>query len=463
MTFPLRAQALLAPAIVFALFLAAVMFRPLLPIDETRYMTAAWEMHLRGDWFAPLTINFAPYHHKPPLLLWLINVSWSLFGVSRWAGALPMALAGLSWIFLTRALALKLFTGGRPGFDALPFLVTGSVPFLIYGTLVMFDVTLTVFVLCGLLALVCYAGDRRFRYVAAVALAAGLGVLTKGPVAWLYLIFPMILGSLWIGRGRAGVSWYGGCLLALLLSTIPVLLWLVPVLQASDNEFGWWLVWHQTAGRITGGMENAHDRPFYFYLPLLPVLFLPWMLFPSFWRGVRGVRPLLAEEAGLRFLLCWIVPVFIAFSLIGGKQPHYLVPLLPGVLIFIARVSGMARRKAALTAAALAGLLVAGQAVASASLFRAYDLEPIAAYMQEHSDRDWAFVRNYQGELTFLARFEKPVEDLERKRIGAWLAAHPGGLVVVKYKDSQEIEGWNVLLSMPYRGRNLAVIGEKET
>lgn len=463
MTFSSRAQAALAPAIVLALFLAAVLFRPLLPIDETRYMTAAWEMHLRGDWLAPLTVNFAPYHHKPPLLLWLINASWGLFGVSRWAGAVPVALAGLAWLVLTRALGQKLFPGGRAGFDTLPFLVAGSVPFLIYGTLVMFDVTLTVFVLCALLALVSYAGDRRFRYVAAAALAAGLGVLTKGPVAWLYLIFPMLLGPVWIGRGRAGASWYGGCLLVLLLSTIPVLLWLVPVLRASDNEFAFWLVWQQTAGRITGGMENSHDRPLYFYLPLLPVLFLPWMAFPSFWRGLRGVRSLLSEEAGLRFLLCWTVPVFIAFSLIGGKQPHYLVPLLPGVLVFIARLSGISRRQAALTAAALAGALIVGQGGVSANFFKLYDLEPVAAYMQEHRDRDWAFVWNYQGELTFLARFEKPVEDLERKRIGAWFDAHPGGRIVVKYEDSREIERWDVLLSMPYRGRNLAVIGEKGT
>ena len=35
------------------LFLTAFLYRPLLPIDETRYMTVAWEMRLQGDWLSP--------------------------------------------------------------------------------------------------------------------------------------------------------------------------------------------------------------------------------------------------------------------------------------------------------------------------------------------------------------------------------------------------------------------------
>ncbi|MBI2235329.1 MAG: glycosyltransferase family 39 protein, partial [Micavibrio aeruginosavorus] len=63
---------LFVPLSFLGMFLAVVLLRPLLPIDETRYVTVAWEMFLRHDPLAPLTVNGTPYHHKPPLLFWLI-------------------------------------------------------------------------------------------------------------------------------------------------------------------------------------------------------------------------------------------------------------------------------------------------------------------------------------------------------------------------------------------------------
>ncbi|MGH8215342.1 MAG: ArnT family glycosyltransferase [Rhodanobacteraceae bacterium] len=48
----------------------AVLFPPI-PIDETHYLTAAWEMYNCGQWLVP-TVNGARYSDKSPLLFWLI-------------------------------------------------------------------------------------------------------------------------------------------------------------------------------------------------------------------------------------------------------------------------------------------------------------------------------------------------------------------------------------------------------
>lgn len=56
--------------------------RPILPIDETRYIAVAWEMWVRGDYLVPDLNNIA-YSHKPPLLFWLMQLSWFLFGGQR--------------------------------------------------------------------------------------------------------------------------------------------------------------------------------------------------------------------------------------------------------------------------------------------------------------------------------------------------------------------------------------------
>ena len=66
-----------------ALYLAASLARPVLPVDETRYLAVAWEMWQRGDLLVP-TLSGEPYSHKPPLLFWLVHAGWAAAGVSSW-------------------------------------------------------------------------------------------------------------------------------------------------------------------------------------------------------------------------------------------------------------------------------------------------------------------------------------------------------------------------------------------
>lgn len=450
------------PLSLLALFAAAVAFRPLLPIDETRYTSAAWEMYLRGDWLAPLTVNFQPYHHKPPFLFWLINASWAIFGVSRWAATIPVVLMAGASIYLTRNLARKLFPESASQTQIIPLLMTGSIPFLIYSTLVMFDLTLTVFVLLTLIALVSFARTGKIHLIVLMALAMGLGVLTKGPVAWLHVVFPMLLGPLWTGQKQPLLKWYGGCLAALLLSVLPVLAWLIPVLQASSNDFAFWLIWEQTAGRVTGNFSDAHIRPFYFYLPMIPILFMPWMLFPSFWKSAKAMRRHITDDSGLRFILCWIIPVFLSFSLISGKQPHYMVPILPGIIIITTLMIKTDARRIALTSFLLIALIFCGQAVASMSVFKNYDLQPVVDYIRAHPGHDWAYARKYHGEVTFLARMEKTVDIEQLNTLPAWFAAHPDGLAMISYSNPRQVKDFKMVFDMPYRGKKMGVFsGEK--
>ncbi|KTF07206.1 secreted protein, partial [marine sediment metagenome] len=67
----------LAATLLFALSaLTLILLRPLMPVDETRYLAAAWEMHAGGSPWVP-HLNRAIYGHKPPLLFWLINLVWA--------------------------------------------------------------------------------------------------------------------------------------------------------------------------------------------------------------------------------------------------------------------------------------------------------------------------------------------------------------------------------------------------
>jgi len=91
-------------ALWLALLLLSLLTRPLLPVDETRYLAVAWEMWRRGDFLVPY-LNGAPYSDKPPLFFWLIHAGWWLFGVTEWWPRCVAALVSLAALWATARLA----------------------------------------------------------------------------------------------------------------------------------------------------------------------------------------------------------------------------------------------------------------------------------------------------------------------------------------------------------------------
>ncbi len=435
------------------MMLAAVVFRPALPVDETRYLTVAWEMFLNKN-YSLLTMNFEPYHHKPPMLFWLINLSWNAFGISRAAALLPVFWASCLFVFLAGKLSRRLFEDRS---ELVPWVMLGTLPFLIYSTLLMFDILIGAFVLATLIFMLDFASTGRKSNILWAGVFTGLAILVKGPVGYLYILWPLMLYPLWRRDGHVSArGFYLAILSLVILSVGPVLLWLLPTVQQADGNFAYWLIWEQTAGRISGNFNAAHVRPFYFYLMLSPLLFMPWIFIPDLWRRARSV--LHRGDKGLVFLACWFVPVFLTFSLIAGKQPHYLVPLVPAIVIFVSRLlQDSDRRLVKGIAGALLLLFFAGHAIASRTFFETYRMDEIADFLQANPDHDYAYVRNYQGELGFLARRERPLENLAKEDLAAWFADHPDGYAVIRYKDGEDMSGYHALYSSPYRGKNLGV------
>lgn len=446
------------------LFLITVVFRPLLPIDETRYLSVAWEMLLRQDWLAPLTINGQPYHHKPPLLFWAINAVWLLTGPSRWAATIIPVLMGMSSVFLTMFLTEKLFPRDIQRASRVSFIMVGCLPYLVYSSMIMFDVTMTFFVMLTLLSLVSFSQEQKWRYVMFMSLMLGLGVLTKGPVAYLYAIFPILLGPLWHQHPLPKLKWYGGCLLAILFSMIPVLLWLIPVLRQSDDHFAFWLVWEQTAGRITGNFNAAHARPFYFYIPIIVILMMPWIFFPKFWKEIKTVKSQIGADHGIRFILCWIIPVFISFSFISGKQPHYLVPIIPGIAIITTVLLQDVRMVTLkILTMSLMFVFVLAHVTGAQTVLKDYDLMPIARYVEDHPDQDWVYAKKYHGEVTFLAHMTKPMDVVQPEAIDDWFATHPFGYAIIGFRDIEQLKPLTLMMDIPYRGKRMGIFKKENT
>jgi 4-amino-4-deoxy-L-arabinose transferase-like glycosyltransferase len=383
-----RNRPLLAAALLWAAVLAAVMmFRPLTPVDETRYVTVAWEMYRSGNLLS-LRLNGELYGHKPPLMFWLINAGWQLFGVNEWWPRLLTGLFGLGALALLSQLSRRL-APGRDDIRAMALLiVAGSLYWMVFTGAVMFDLMLAFFVLLGVLGIARAADGSRLRDWLMVGAAIGLGILTKGPVALLHILPLALTAPWWLpAAGRPTMRWlrwYRGVGIAVLVGAAIALAWAVPTALAGGSEFGREIFLRQSVDRMVN--TTHHLRPAWFYLATAPVLVLPWLFFPAVWRGAvalaRAGRSLL-----VRFALAWSVPVVIGFSLFDGKQIQYLLPLVPAFALLAASgmslLGGMRRWEAVVVAAVFAALGIAMIVLAA---------QPRLAHLFDAAERPWVWL-----------------------------------------------------------------------
>ena len=518
-----RILLLLALVLLVIFTTVAMLSRPITPIDETRYLGVAWEMWLRGDFLVPFK-NGEPYSHKPPLMMWMFQAGWALFGVNAWWPRLVSPLFSAGAIWLTYQLALRLWParhglGGRAA-----MVLVSCMVWAISSTWVMFDVMLAFFVLLGMHGMLIAADGKRLRGFALLGLAIGLGVLTKGPVILLHLLPAAVLAPWW-RPGLRWASWYGGVLVAILYGATIALLWAIPAGMAGGDEYQHAIFWGQTANRMVESF--AHQRPIWWYLALLPVLLFPWFVWPTLWRSVwvyvkQGLDP------GGRFCVAWSAPVFIAFSFISGKQLHYLMPLFPAFALLVARVvaggrrgekpgSGMVLPLLLIATMGLALLLLASGTIrvsyeslpksrlvlagvilmvaamgayfwhrqqprslvllgltgallpvmlqwASAPLiYPANDVRPIAQAIKQAQDRNITVAHEgkYHDQYHFFGRLQKPLIALPNEGLASWLVEHPTALAVLYIRDTQVLQSVPTLSTQPYRGKTVVLVDAK--
>ena len=329
-------------ALILALWLTLVVVslfgRSYIPIDETRYVTVAWNMWLHGDYLVP-HLNGEAYSHKPPLLFWLMNAGWKVFGVNDWWPRLVPSFFALGALLLTQRIARQLWPQ-RPQVALYSGLIlTGNMLWMIFMTATMFDMLVAFFTVLGMFGILQAWQRRTYTGWLILGLALGLGLLAKGPAILLQTLPLAVLAPWWI---RASMSdskpdwrwWYAGLAVAFVLGAAIVLAWAIPAGLHGGAKYQHEIFWGQTAGRMA--QSFAHRHSYWWYLAMLPAIVTPWLFALPVWKGLAKV-PALMHESALRFCLAWLVPVFIAFSLISGKQAQYLLPILPAFALLAAR------------------------------------------------------------------------------------------------------------------------------
>lgn len=353
-----RHRDVLVMLLLWLMALAGALARPLMPIDETRYVSVAWEMWQAHSAWLPL-MNGEPYADKPPLLFWLIQSGWSLFGVNDWWPRLISPLASLVAMLHLYRIARRLGYAGSLARLA-PMALIAMLMWNLYTGALMFDVLLSACLLGAIAPLI--AGQLGLRKALVSGLWLGLALLAKGPATFVTL-GPILLSiPLW-RASPVGASGRRHLVLALLLAFTVLLAWALPAAWLGGHEYARGLFWGQSVDRLQHAM--AHARPSWWYLPWLALLVFPWSLWPRFW-------PRLPRARHQRLAWIWLLAPLAIFSLISGKQIHYLMPLLPAVALLVMDRLGELDRKRTptlslrprLLALIIAGLGMAGLGVA---------------------------------------------------------------------------------------------------
>jgi 4-amino-4-deoxy-L-arabinose transferase-like glycosyltransferase len=316
-----------------ALLLPVVFLLSPLPIDETRYLAVAWEMRQSGEFLVP-HLNGATYAHKPPLLFWLINAGWALTGVHAWTARAMTLLCSLASLALLHRLAWRLSASAAAARSAV-WVLLGAIYFAAFANAIMFDVLLATCVLLAAHGILDLVEARTTRGIAIAGGAIGLGILVKGPVMLLDIAFVALLAPWWSAEQLAGrrARYFGGVGLAVLLGAAIGLAWAIPAALHGGDAYANAIFLRQTFDRIEGVKgASTHGRPFWWYAMIFPFMLLPWpLVLRGRWNALREI----ARARDVRFALAWLVPTFIAFSLIGGKQPHYLLPAIPAFALLV--------------------------------------------------------------------------------------------------------------------------------
>ncbi len=493
---------LMALALATTWLAVALATRPLIPIDETRYVTVAWDMHTSGNYLVP-HLNGEIYTHKPPLFFWLINAFWNCFGVSTWAARVVGPMCSLACVGLTYYVGRRLWPNDRQLAGSAALLLVSGTIWALFSSLTMFDTGLCFFVLLFAVGLLKLADGAEKTGIVLLGLALGGGLLQKGPAVFLHTVPVALLAPYWVDRTRSlhGRRWYASLAAALALGLLIVLAWAVPAILDGGREYGEAILWRQSAGRVV--QSFAHKRPFWWYLPIIPALLFPWSMTWPAWRSLPSVW----GESAVRLCILWITSSCVMFSMLSGKQIHYLLPVIPfGALLMARLLSTLDRRSVQLLVRSLvafylvlaAGMLavpllahriseirplvhmtpnwifmtlLAALAVATTRptaaadvirrltvsavllwtaingmvlpcLRERIDLEPFARHVARYqqTNPDIAYLGKYHGQLNFLGRLQVPIHELSSPdQLSRWVLEHPQGLVILNRQTSQPL------------------------
>ena len=308
--------------------------------NEAFYAQTPREMIETGDYVTP-NFNFQLRMNKPVLSYWNVAASYRLFGISEWSERLPIALGAL--VIIGTAFGLGRLLGGTFAGLVAALVLATSPRLMLLARRIIIDIHITMWMGLVLLffALAETRPARRRVFLYLMYVAAGFGVLTKGPVA---VFLPAVVFFIYLSsQKRLGdlrhMMLPTGALISLSI--------VVPWYYFLYREHGWEYIGSFIFGENLGRYADAvgeQSRGLLFYIPVMLADLFPWSLMipVALWWAIRGGQ----QDRIRRLLVVWIATIVVFFSLSGTKEDLYILPIVPAEAALIGAMLARAIERA---------------------------------------------------------------------------------------------------------------------
>ena len=343
--------------------------------DEAFYAEAAREMVEGNDWLTP-HFNYEERWQKPILYYWFTAAAFAGSDTTEFMARFGSALSGVGLVLLTWGAARRLLR------DPVGAWLAGAIAATCYGYFAMARAALPdlplAFFMTGTIWAALRATDPAehlpLSWAAMAGLAAGLGFLTKGPLG--VVIPAIVLTPIW-WRERTRVMFRpADVVIALVLFVVSGLPWYVVMWAVHGTPYLQNFFIADNLERF--GTTRYNDvRAVWYYLPILIGGLLPWTIYTLVlpWRIGRDVigRRRTLTDVEWR-LIIWTLAPLLLFTVSVGKQPRYILPVLPPIAMMVgaglaSRIAAATRDRAARRELTIATVGTAAMFAATAALF----------------------------------------------------------------------------------------------
>ncbi|MGC9940651.1 MAG: glycosyltransferase family 39 protein [Verrucomicrobiota bacterium] len=321
-----------------ALLLAGNWIMPLTDRDEVRFAEASREMIQRGDYIVPF-FNGNYRFDKPILIYWCQSTSYRIFGENDFAARLPSVLftAGTSWILVRWgrriADAKTAFLGGA--------MFVACLHVAMIGRVATADMAMVFF-----FTLAVWSGweltrpEQRHRagWWCVFYVTLAMGFLSKGPEAY----FPLL--GIILGRAFRKNDFFLPALPTIagfVMSLGLMALWGLPAMLKTNGKYWDVGIGEHVIHRSIGVNDSHGLRGLMGFLATMPLYFLTFFVsfFPWSTRVPSTLRrwwPERQRDSVGWYLLGQAAVVFVIFSLVRTKLPHYTMPAFPCIALWLA-------------------------------------------------------------------------------------------------------------------------------
>jgi hypothetical protein len=317
---------------------------PLWVDDEKIYSQCAFHMFKSGDYLTPWAFGrLSMWLAKPPLFMWLMSISYQLFGVTNLSTRFWNPVFGTLSLILIYYLGKKLYN--KPVGFLSAFTLGTFMLYNLFARRAMIDVPLVFFIMASIYFFILNekTGNTK-RYTALGGLFFGLAFMTKHVAA---LLVPLILFTYFVATGR-GIRFlftkrFKRFWLVAFLVVAP---WIVYMVLRFGPDFWQSFLGYSVVSRAITPIEG-HVGGYMFYFDFLfkkETWF--WVILLPFAAGLLVYNSVVKRVKADTLLLVWVILVLLIFSCVQTKIIWYILPVYPAFALAIASFLYQVSKKA---------------------------------------------------------------------------------------------------------------------